>query len=297
MRLDKKAGQEAARDGQARAPAALGGGNYSILRKYEERPDAEQVLKIPCDDAFSVIVQLRDFASHRLWRGGSLVYDGGHARQSMSIAYLGDEVRCQHRAAYDNLRFTLPCTAMNELFYEEGVPRPVAFDRITGQVDPVAYHLAQALLPALGMPGQVNQLFIDQVMLALCTHLNARYGEAPAPRESARGLAGWQLRRAQELIANHLSDGLSVARLAQECALSRSHFTRAFKLSTGLSPHDWLLRRRVEKAKELMRDTSLCLSQIGLDCGFADQSHFSRVFLRLAGMSPANWRRFQRLER
>ncbi|WP_275626918.1 AraC family transcriptional regulator [Pseudomonas sp. 273] len=94
-----------------------------------------------------------------------------------------------------------------------------------------------------------------------------------------------------------MSDGLSVARLAQECALSRSHFTRAFKLSTGLSPHDWLLRRRVEKAKELMRDTSLCLSQIGLDCGFADQSHFSRVFLRLAGMSPANWRRFQRLER
>lgn len=297
MRLDNKARQEAARDGQARAAAALGGGNCSIVRRSEERPDAEQVLNIPCDDAFSVIVQLRDFASHRLWRGGRLVFDGGHARQSMAIAYLGDEVRCQHLAAYDNLRFTLPCTAMNELLYEEGVATPVAFDRLTGQDDPVVYHLAQALLPALDMPGQTNQLFVDQVLLALCTHLNAHYGAAPAPRESARGLAGWQLRRAQELIANHLSDGLSVARLAEECALSRSYFTRAFKLSTGLSPHDWLLRMRVEKAKALMRDTPLGLSQIGLDCGFADQSHFSRVFLRLTGMSPASWRRFQRLER
>lgn len=53
----------------------------------------------------------------------------------------------------------------------------------------------------------------------------------------------------------------------------------------------------MEKAKALMRDTPLGLSQIGLDCGFADQSHFSRGFLRLTGMSPASWRRFQRLER
>ncbi|MNE53899.1 transcriptional activator FtrA [compost metagenome] len=105
------------------------------------------------------------------------------------------------------------------------------------------------------MPGEVNKLFVDQVMLAMCTHISSRYGNAGPLPGTTKGLAPWQVRRAKELIANHLADGLSVARLAEECALSRSYFTRAFKQSTGMSPHDWLLQMRVEKAKELMLRT------------------------------------------
>jgi AraC family transcriptional regulator len=141
------------------------------------------------------------------------------------------------------------------------------------------------------MPGEVNQLYIDQVMLAMCTHISSRYGNAGPLPDSAKGLAHWQVRRAKEMIASHLSDGLSVARLAKECAMSRSYFSRAFKQSTGMSPHDWLLQMRVDKAKELMLRTSLNLSQVALDCGFADQSHFSRVFQKMAGLPPSRWRR------
>ncbi|MCY1418512.1 HTH-type transcriptional activator RhaR [compost metagenome] len=277
--------------------AGLRSGNCSILRNREEHPDPGRVLDIPCADAFSVIVQLRDFASHKLWRGNRLSFEGGHRRESMSIAYMGDGLQCQHLAAYDNLRFTLPSSALDELLYEEGAGTSSGLERVTGAADPVAYHLARAMVPALGMPGKTNQLFIDQVMLALSTHLGAHYGSATLAQESGKGLSSWQLRRAQELIASHLADGLSVARLAEECSLSRSYFTRAFKRSTGMSPHEWLLQMRVEKARELMLGSALCLSQIGLECGFADQSHFSRVFLRLTGMTPANWRRFRRGDR
>ncbi|MDT4887607.1 HTH-type transcriptional activator RhaR [compost metagenome] len=63
-----------------------------------------------------------------------------------------------------------------------------------------------------------------------------------------------------------------------------------------MSPHDWLLQMRVEKAKELMLRTSLNLSQIALDCGFADQSHFSRVFQKMTGLPPSRWRRFHQAD-
>ncbi|MCO7593806.1 MULTISPECIES: helix-turn-helix domain-containing protein [Pseudomonas] len=76
--------------------------------------------------------------------------------------------------------------------------------------------------------------------------------------------------------------------------MSRSYFTRAFKRSTGLSPHEWLMKLRIDKAKTLMTQSHLPLSQIGLECGFADQSHLSRVFLKQVGVAPASWRRAQR---
>lgn len=95
--------------------------------------------------------------------------------------------------------------------------------------------------------------------------------------------------RAKELIANHLAEGLSVARIAEECALSRSHFSRAFKKSTGMAPHAWLLQMRIEKAKEMLVSGQHCLSHIALECGFADQAHFTRVFSRWVGTTPSAW--------
>lgn len=276
------------------ASSPLVAGQYSILRNRDSNPDPNKVLDIPCSDSFSVIVQLEDFASHRLWHGGQLAYKGGHVRESTSIAYLGDEVRCQHLAAYDNLRINLPRTPLEDMLYEEGVSRRIALNCPPGTLDPVIYHLTQSLLPALKMPSKVNQLYVDQVMLALCTHISSHYGNVTHWQEPVKGLSAWQMRRAEELIAHHLADGISVTELAQECSLSRSYFTRAFKRSTGMAPHEWLLKMRVDKAKQLMLHSRLNLSQIGLDCGFADQSHFSRIFLRLTGTSPSRWRRFHR---
>jgi AraC family transcriptional regulator len=101
------------------------------------------------------------------------------------------------------------------------------------------------------------------------------------------------VRRAKELIANHLSERLSVARIAEACALSRSHFSRAFKQSTGMAPHAWLLQMRIEKAKEMLASGQYCLSHIALDCGFADQAHFTRVFSRWEGTTPSAWCRMR----
>jgi AraC-like DNA-binding protein len=79
--------------------------------------------------------------------------------------------------------------------------------------------------------------------------------------------------------------------IAAEFDLSVSHFSRAFHVSTGLPPHQWLLRQRVKTAKQLLTVRNLPLSDIAISAGFANQSHFTRVFSSMVGSSPGAWRR------
>ena len=105
------------------------------------------------------------------------------------------------------------------------------------------------------------------------------------------GLAPWQERRAKEMLSAHLGKNVLLAELAAACRLSVSHFARAFRQTTGVTPHQWLIQCRVERAMELMRDCDRELSDIALVCGFADQSHFTRIFARAVGLPPGTWRR------
>jgi AraC family transcriptional regulator len=117
----------------------------------------------------------------------------------------------------------------------------------------------------------------------------------PAGSEFAvGGLAPWQLRLVCKYIDEHLSDRITIEDLAAVARLSRSHFTRAFKVSVGSPPHNFILQQRIERAKELMLNSGEPLVQIALICGLADQSHFSRTFRAQAGCTPANWRRVNR---
>ena len=107
------------------------------------------------------------------------------------------------------------------------------------------------------------------------------------------GLAPWQLRRAEALMSENLSVQVSLGQVAQECGLSVRHLTRAFRQSTGVPPHRWLLNRRVERAKTLLPNTKLSLSDVALACGFGDQSHFTRTFTAAVRLSPGVWRRLK----
>jgi AraC family transcriptional regulator len=113
----------------------------------------------------------------------------------------------------------------------------------------------------------------------------------PAPQSLRGGLAPWQERRAKALMSSRMEGDISLDELADECRLSRSYFARAFKKSTGDSPHRWMLGRRVETAKEMLLHSDAPLAEIALVAGFADQSHMTKVFSRIVGATPGAWRR------
>jgi AraC family transcriptional regulator len=119
--------------------------------------------------------------------------------------------------------------------------------------------------------------------------------QSDASAHPARGcLAPWQMSRVAEFVQANLASPIRIRDCAAVVRLSPSHFSRAFKSSVGESPYVYLVRRRIERAQEMMLLTDKPLAQIALDCGLADQSHLTRLFRRIVGVSPAVWRRLRR---
>ncbi len=117
-------------------------------------------------------------------------------------------------------------------------------------------------------------------------------GTGGAMRTAARGgLAPWQIRRVMSHIDASLGGKIGLADLGRFVGLSTSHFARAFKASIGEPAHAYIIRRRIERAQQLMLMTSEPLCQIALACGLCDQAHLSRMFRRAVGMTPNAWRR------
>lgn len=104
-------------------------------------------------------------------------------------------------------------------------------------------------------------------------------------------LAPWQAKRACERLEADLGGRLSLDQIAVELDLSIGHFSRAFRTTIGLPPHQYLLRQRVKVAEQLLMVRDLPLSDIAISAGFANQSHFTRVFTSMVGISPGAWRR------
>jgi AraC-like DNA-binding protein len=199
---------------------------------------------------------------------------------------------------FDSFHTFIPWTAFDEIALESKRPR---IDELSCRIgvahpDETMLNLARALNPVLARPEQATALFIDHVFLAMVTHLAVTYGgirsrdmEAYAGR--GRMLTPLQERRVTSRLLDDLAGDSSLAALAALCGLSRSHFVRAFKQTTGMSPHHWLLVHRARRAKDLLRATRLPIAEIALECGFADQSHLTRVFSKAFGISPGAWRR------
>jgi AraC family transcriptional regulator len=116
---------------------------------------------------------------------------------------------------------------------------------------------------------------------------------ARSPMVTARtgGLATWQARRVADHIEAHLGTKLTIEGLAAMIGLSRSHFSRAFRSTLGMSPMAYVAVRRIERAKKMMTTSTESLADVALSCGFADQSHLNRQFRRVVGATPGQWRR------
>ena len=164
----------------------------------------------------------------------------------------------------------------------------VEFVELFGSQDPDFYHVARRLLGEQQTSGLGGRLYTDALITELVIHLLRKYSSGGIREDKTRdGFARAQLAPALEMIHDDLRTNFSLNELARAVNLSPFHFSRAFKRVIGLPPHQYVLKLRVELAKQLLTDTALSISEVAYQLGFYDQSHFTYHFKRLVGITPS----------
>jgi AraC-like DNA-binding protein len=157
--------------------------------------------------------------------------------------------------------------------------------------DPVAERLGRALLASEEDGKPFGQLYADCISTAIVARLLGSSCRVPSgARPRVAELARWRLRHVTEYVEANLGEPVNLADLAAAAGLTRMHFAAQFRAATGLPPHEYLLRRRIERAQEMLTGDAASLVEIALTVGFQTQSHFTSVFKRFVGQPPRAWR-------
>jgi AraC family transcriptional regulator len=159
-------------------------------------------------------------------------------------------------------------------------------------VDVLLHQIGLALKASLEADGARSRFYADSMATAMAAHLLHHYSTRKHYfREHEDGLPKHKLRQAIEYIQAHLGEDISLSDIANQLDISQYYFCHLFKRSTGISPHQFLIRQRVEQAKRLLKQSDRTVMSIAMECGFANQSHFARCFRQCTGMNPNQFRK------
>lgn len=264
--------------------------NLTDTRGYDRTAPTEP------QEAYSLTYKLRPIERLELWSSGRPTQDCAIAADTAKMIDLAEPSQSRMTGPSESVHVYIAKAALADLATENDARGPGSLTMPDNEADPVLGQLCRLLV---AMPPELetaNPLFADQMALSLLTYLGERCGglRLPATPGSDGGLAPWQERRAREIMRSRLAAPITIADIARECRLTPSHFAKAFRRSTGTSPHEHLTGLRIEEAKAHLLGSGLPLADIALICGFGDQSYFTRVFTRTVGTSPGAWRRAMR---
>jgi len=154
-------------------------------------------------------------------------------------------------------------------------------------VDPTIGHIALALKAEVETGCTTGRLYGESLATALVMRLIQNYSAyKPQILANSNGLTKYQLHQVIDYINTHLEQNISLTQLAKVATISQSHFARLFKQSMGMTPHQYLIQQRVERAKMLLYKRQVPIADIALQCGFANQTHLTKRFRQLIGITP-----------
>lgn len=157
--------------------------------------------------------------------------------------------------------------------------------------DSLIENIGLSLLANADSETPAGRLYADSLIQTFTLHLLKNYSTAGFVRENSNGgLSGYKLRHVQEFINENLDEDLSLAEIAEIADLSQFHFARVFRKTTGLTPQQYLMQQRIERAKELLAKNDLPIVEISLRTGFKNQSHFTTLFHKFTKLTPKMWR-------
>ncbi len=179
---------------------------------------------------------------------------------------------------------------LDELAQQVDVQQVELVDRF-GLDDPSVRQICLNVLKELTSIGFGGRLYGDFLAQALGIQLLRRHSVLwPKAKDTPSALPAYKLRRAIEFIDAHIAEDIGVNSIAEAASMSSYHFAHAFKKATGFSPHRYVVKQRIERARELLKHTDLPIIEIALSVGFATQNHFTTVFGKHCGVTPKQYR-------
>lgn len=194
---------------------------------------------------------------------------------------------------YDEAEFIM--LALEPRFVHQIANESGMFDselvRHVGIRDPQIEYIAFALKSELDAGCPSGRFYGDGLAVALAARLLRRYSAHVTTSHSCNALlSGYKLRLVTDYIEGNLTKDLTLAEIADVAHMSPHYFSRAFRNSTGIPPHRYVIDRRIEKAKTLLSEKHLPLVEVGLTVGFQNQSHFTTLFHKRTGVTPKVYR-------
>jgi AraC family transcriptional regulator len=159
------------------------------------------------------------------------------------------------------------------------------------KTDLLVCQIVLALQNVLETDATNSCFYADSMATALAAHCLRNYSTRKhVLQEYEDGLSKYKLKQAFEYMNTHLSENISLASVSEQLGISQFHFCRLFKQSTGMTPYAYLIRQRVERAKQLLKRKEGTMLDIAIECGFANSSHFAKHFRKYTGISPRHFR-------
>jgi AraC family transcriptional regulator len=225
-------------------------------------------------------------------RTGKSVVTGAVRPGVVTVIPAGSSSRWDIHQPLNVVQLYLPHTTLQRIAGEADMAAPGELLERTAYPDSITSRLLMSAADVLEGNAALDALFRQQVTDLLATRLLVAHTGAPTTFQPVvGGLSPKVLLRAIERLRSDSDADVSLAALASDAGLSRFHFCRAFKESTGLSPHAWLRQHRLEQAMQMLRDTDASVVSVAAALGYASQTAFAAAFIKLTGETPSDWRR------
>lgn len=193
---------------------------------------------------------------------------------------------------FDYLHYYISRDLIDSVAMENKLAPVDAYKMIFFEEDLLITQLTKSILNKVRDQEPLSTLELGDISLLMSSHVLQRYAvDVRTLLQIRRGLETWQKARIEEMVRARLTGSIKIAELAAACDLSPSHFARCFRHSFGTSVLQWLIRLRLERAKQLLRETGDSLAEVALESGFSDQAAFTRTFNRIEGVTPFRWRK------
>lgn len=260
-----------------------------LLEKYSCSP-GERPEEIPLDRP--VLVML----CSPTWRGEKKAADGTFVSTSKTMGALTTVPRGPVPFARSLMKADILYCAFDHSFLagirEELEDRtPLSISPRSGLYDHAVAEFLNLLFAEIESGGASGALYADSLAHALAVRFLFLGERLPMPSSSAALLTQTKLRGIQDLIESRLHLNLTLQELATETGYSRSHFLRMFRTTTGMTPHRYVLKRRVERARQLLEQVEPTIAEISFICGFSSPAHLTLAFRKELGVTPSEYRR------